>query len=519
MCGYYKRMLLALLVILITAPVLPIAQAQDTAPALTFTSIVSGIARPVAITHAGDGSNRLFVLEQTGSVRIIQQGQRLDPPFLNISDKISCCGEQGLLGIAFPPDFKNKKYFYVNYTNRQDDTVIARYKVGRDPNRADANSEEILLTIPQPFKNHNGGQMAFGPDKFLYIATGDGGSANDPENNGQRLDTLLGKILRLDVESGRTPYAVPANNPLSKTPNARPEIWAYGLRNPWRFSFDRLTGDLYIADVGQELFEEINVQPANSKGGENYGWKKMEGAHCFMTPNCNQQGMVLPQAEYDHKQGCSVTGGYVYRGTKYPALTGIYFYADFCSGQMWGLRKAGTKWDNFPFPQVPYSVSTFGEDEAGELYMADYSGGVIYQVGTTTPPPANPPKPTTPPPPNDPAPPASTDPTPAAPPAPSGSAPTPTPEQPTPAAPADPATTPDPVVTPEPSPAPSQNPPAQQPPSAEPAAPPSSEPAPSPPTQGEQKKDDGGAFNILSLAVLFITALWATRRRQYADRT
>ena len=250
--------------------------------------VVSGLNLPVTVTNAGDGSGRLFIVQQTGQIRILNGGTLLPTPFLNISGLVSCCGEQGLLGLAFHPDYANNGFFYVNYTNVAGNTVVARYEVSpTDPNVADPNSAQTVLTQNQPFSNHNGGQLAFGPDGYLYIALGDGGSGGDPQENGQNLQTWLGKILRVDINGDDFPgdpnrnYAVPPGNPFVGDPNALDEIWAYGVRNPWRCTFDRLTGDFFIADVGQNAWEEINFQPAASAGGENYGWDVLEGMHCF----------------------------------------------------------------------------------------------------------------------------------------------------------------------------------------------------------------------------------------------
>ncbi|MCC6347777.1 MAG: PQQ-dependent sugar dehydrogenase, partial [Nitrospirales bacterium] len=274
-------------------------------PKVSFTLKAGGVEAPTHISAAGDRSGRLFVTEQRGRVRIIKGGTLLKTPFLDISAKVSCCGERGLLSAAFPPGYAAKKYFYVNYTDRSGDTVIARYRTSSDPDAADPKSEQVLLTIRQPYANHNGGLLAFGPDGYLYIGMGDGGSAGDPHNNGQHPGALLGKMLRIDVESGGLPYGVPGSNPYVNREGYRPEIWAMGVRNPWRFSFDRLTGDLYIADVGQELYEEVDFQPAASRGGENYGWNVMEGMHCFKAKECNRKGLVMPAAEYGHAEGCS----------------------------------------------------------------------------------------------------------------------------------------------------------------------------------------------------------------------
>jgi glucose/arabinose dehydrogenase len=347
-------------------------------PAITLTRIASGFVQPVHITHAGDGSGRLFVVERGGVIRIIRGGVVLPTPFFDISAQVQSAGsEQGLLSVAFPPDFAARQYFYVDYTNRTGigDTVVARYPMTANPDLAAASGEVTLLNVSQPFTNHNGGQLAFGPDGLLYVALGDGGSGGDPFNNAQNLATGLGKILRLDTESGVLPYAIPTGNPFGS------EIWAYGLRNPWRFSFDRGTGDLYIADVGQNLIEEVNFQPAASSGGENYGWNIMEGTACFLSPECDRTGLTLPVAEFSHADGnCSVTGGFVYRGSQYPDLQGTYFYADFCSGRLWGLKRSGATWENRLLLDTTLQISSFGEDEAGNLYLADLGAGDIYRI-------------------------------------------------------------------------------------------------------------------------------------------
>lgn len=346
------------------------------ATSISLTQFAVGFSSPVAITSAGDGSGRLFVVEQGGAVRIVRNGAVAPQPFLDISSLVTAGGEQGLLGLAFPPGFSVRRNFYVNYINRTGigNTVIARFAVGDNPDLADPTSRQELLTITQPFANHNGGQLAFGPDTLLYIGSGDGGSGGDPQGNGQNTASLLGKILRLDVLSGASPYVVPSGNPFGN------EVWAYGLRNPWRFSFDRQGGDLYLADVGQEAREEINFQPAGSGVGANYGWNTMEGSLCFLTPSCSSAGLTLPVAEYDHGGGdCSVTGGYVYRGGS-PSLRGTYLYGDFCSGRIWGLRHNGVAWENRLLLDSTLLISTFGEDESGELYVADYAAGAIFRI-------------------------------------------------------------------------------------------------------------------------------------------
>jgi uncharacterized repeat protein (TIGR01451 family) len=361
---------------------IPLLYAQNNGlPDIALTRYVSGFDKPVHITNAGDGSQRLFVVEQEGLIRIVKNKTLLPKPFLDISARVSCCGERGLLSVAFPPGYANKGYFYVNYTNNDGNTVVARYRVTTDPDIANPNSEEIILAIDQPFSNHNGGQLAFGPDGYLYIGMGDGGSGGDPQDNGQRPDTFLGKLLRIDVESGASPYAVPPTNPFFQNRTYRREVWAFGLRNPWRFSFDRQTGDLYLGDVGQGAYEEIDVQPNSSPGGENYGWRIMEGNHCYASNTCTQSGLTLPVVEYDHSQGnCSVTGGVVYRGQQFPRLQGVYFYGDYCSGIIWALKISSSAPQSRRVLDTSFNISTFGEDDAGEAYLADLSGGVIYHI-------------------------------------------------------------------------------------------------------------------------------------------
>lgn len=318
---------LALLVV-VAAAVWPgvRAEAQVT---LGFEPVATDLSSSVGVTHAGDGSGRLFIVEQTGHIRIHDGTQVRSTAFLDVSSLITCCGERGLLGLAFHPDYAANGLFYVHYTNTAGNTAIAHYRVSADPNVADPASAQVLLTVTQPFTNHKGGQLAFGPDGFLYIALGDGGSGGDPGNRAQDLTTLLGKILRLDVD-GAFPYAIPATNPFRTTQGARPEIWALGLRNPWRFSFDRQTGDLFIADVGQSAREEVNFQPAASAGGENYGWRRMEGTLCFdPSSGCNDESLTLPILEYDHSLGCSITGGYRYRGGRFPQFAGRFVYHSF----------------------------------------------------------------------------------------------------------------------------------------------------------------------------------------------
>lgn len=357
--------------------------ASVTAQTVRLEQIASGLPAPVALAHTRD--TRLFVVLQAGQI-VIWDGTRVLPvPFLDIRSIVSSGGERGLLGLAFHPLYPSNGFFYLNYTNTSGDTVIARYtRSASDPNRADPASARVLLTIDQPFANHNGGQLEFGPDGYLYIGMGDGGGANDPDNRAQNRADLLGKMLRIDVDRG-SPYAIPPGNPFVNQAGMRGEIWAYGLRNPWRFSFDRLTGDLWIADVGQGSREEVNFQSATSLGGENYGWRLMEGTRCHIpsTTNCNASGsLVLPVIEYDHSNNaCSVTGGYVYRGTRYPRLQGIYIYGDYCNGVIWGATRdeSGAVSTRQLF-DAPFTISTFGEDFNGEIYVADHQGGRLFHV-------------------------------------------------------------------------------------------------------------------------------------------
>ena len=350
---------------------------------------LAGLQAPVVITHAGDGSGRQFIVEQPGRIRVVQNGALLAAPFLDITAKVLYGGEQGLLGLAFPPNFNSKQYFYVYYTSLTGDNVLTRYFVSASSNSADATSEQLLLTFPhRTFANHNGGQLAFSRlDGYLYIGTGDGGGAGDPLGNSQNPQALLGKLLRIDVETppatGNT-YVIPATNPFIGTAGYRPEIWSLGLRNPWRFSFDRLTGDLYIGDVGQAAFEEVDFQQAGSAGGQNYGWNILEGPACYNAPNCvAPPGYVPPVMYYDHTEGIAILGGYVYRGTNFAILEGVYFFGDL-TGKIWGLQRVAGVWQRQLLATPGFEISTFGEDEAGNLYVADYTGGNIYGLAITT---------------------------------------------------------------------------------------------------------------------------------------
>lgn len=349
---------------------------------ITLAPIIEGaFIRPLYLTHAGD--DRLFVVEQAGVIRIIQDGTLLDSPFLDIRDRVGSTQlEQGLLGLAFHPNYADSGVFFVNYTNTAGDSINSRFTVdANDPNHANNGSETQLLTYKQPYPNHNSGQIAFGPDGYLYIGVGDGGSANDPLGNGQDPGTLLGTILRLDVDPDADSYSIPDTNPFVGNGDQLNEIWAWGLRNPWRFSFDRLTGDLFIADVGQNLWEEVHFQPAESAGGENYGWNILEGSNCFPSDPCDSAGLELPIFEYTHQEGCSITGGYMYRGSQYPELYGNYLVADYCQGTIWRLfPESSGDWSSSVVYDSTYIISSFGEDAAGELYVLDHTGGSLYQI-------------------------------------------------------------------------------------------------------------------------------------------
>lgn len=341
----------------------------------------SGITSPVSITHAGD--SRLFVVNQRGSVLVVDSEGNVNPvPYLDISSRVVYGGERGLLGIAFHPNYNSNGYFYVNYVGAGDSTHISRFSVSAaNPDRAEPASELKLMTIYQPYSNHNGGDLHFGPDGYLYIGLGDGGSGGDPQNRAQNLMELLGKMLRIDVNQGN-PYSIPTSNPFYGNLSARNEIWAYGLRNPWRFSFDRLTGDLWIGDVGQNAFEEINFQPASSTGGENYGWRCYEGNATYNTNGCNSpSNYTFPVYDYPHGTECSVTGGYVNRHSVSSPYYGRYFFADYCGDKIWTLHQVAGNWVVETFGEFPNNnFSAFGEDSDGRLYVADLSGGIVYRI-------------------------------------------------------------------------------------------------------------------------------------------
>jgi glucose/arabinose dehydrogenase len=341
----------------------------------------NGFASPVIITHAGD--SRLFVVNQPGSILIVDSSGNVNPePFLDITGQVTYLGEQGLLGLAFHPDYKKNGYFYVNYIGAGDSTHISRFTMlSGNPEKADPASELKILTIAQPYKNHNGGNITFGPDGYLYIGMGDGGSGGDPGNRAQNRSVLLGKMLRIDVDHGN-PYTVPKSNPYYNSDTARGEIWALGLRNPWRFSFDRMTGDLWIGDVGQNAVEEIDFQPAGSHGGENYGWRCYEGLQPFNQDSCGgHESFTFPVYTYPHGEECSVTGGFVYRGDSLSPYFGKYFFADYCSDRIWTLYHDTTGWVSGNFGQFKGNgFSSFGEDYKGGLYIAGHTSGILYKI-------------------------------------------------------------------------------------------------------------------------------------------
>ena len=394
--------------------VLSLALISAQAHAIQLERIATGFEQPLYATAPSGDSSRLFVLEKaSGNIKIIQLNNNavLAEPFLRVSD-ISSQGERGLLGLAFPPDYASNGEFYVSVTNSNGDSEVRRYTRGTNPDRANSNSAEVLLTIPQLASNHTGGWIGFGPDGFLYVSSGDGGGGNDPQRNGQDLTTLLGSILRIDVNGDDFPnddsrnYRIPNSNPFTDTVvdgiSARPEIWAYGLRNPWRASFDRQTGDLLIADVGQGAREEINFQSADSSGGENYGWRLREGE--IATPSVggarppdNVEPIYTYQRSGSVFTGTSVTGGYRYRGPV-TQIRGNYFFADFANGRIWSLVPSAngfsqlTFWSNQLTPDIGSvnNVASFGEDAIGNLYVVDFDGD-IFRFISSNPPPVNPP--------------------------------------------------------------------------------------------------------------------------------
>jgi len=351
-------------------------------PKAQLALFATGLGSPTSIVSSGvAGDKRLFVLDQNGKVNVVNStGTVVPEPFLDVSSIVMTGGETGLLGMAFSPHYATDGFFYVDYIDKDLNTVVSRYHISGDENTADVSSAQIILKQKQPYANHKGGQIAFGPDGYLYIAFGDGGDQGDPGKRGQDKTTWLGKLLRIDVS--KLPYTSPSTNPFVGQANAKPEIWDLGLRNPWRFSFDSKTHELYIADVGQGSVEEIDVEQPG-KGGNNYGWRCYEGAKDYKTDGCQpKSNFVFPQLTYEHTEGrCSVTGGYVYRGKNYPDLTGKYFYADYCGGQLYTMQRGtdGT-YTSAKMLQTPYKVSTFGQDNNGELYLADYATGTMYQI-------------------------------------------------------------------------------------------------------------------------------------------
>ncbi|NNF13621.1 MAG: glucose dehydrogenase [Gemmatimonadetes bacterium] len=380
-CGVGPRAIVAAVGLTVVLGACRDATSPTSEGTLALEVVTDEVASPVGLASPPGDASRIFVLEQPGRVRVIRDGTLLTDAFLDITSETSADGERGLLGLAFHPDYDVNGYVFVYYTDNAGDTRVERFTAA-GPDMADPGSGQIVLAVDQPYSNHNGGHMAFGPDGYLYVALGDGGDGGDPQGNGQDLATLLGSILRLDVDGG-SPYAVPSDNPFVGTAGASPEIWVYGLRNPWRFSFDRANGDLYIGDVGQSRLEEISVQDAGSGGGENFGWNVMEGTDCFGAASCNTSGLTLPVYEYDHDEGCSVTGGYVYRGAALTELAGRYFFGDFCSGFVRSFRyQAGAAVDvqdhGVDLGTIG-GLSSFGEDSAGELYLLDIEG-VVYRL-------------------------------------------------------------------------------------------------------------------------------------------
>ena len=357
-------------------------------PEVQLRPLAKGLKQPVGLYAPGDGRHLLFALEQPGVIRILKNGQQQPKAFLDIRDRVSSGGEKGLLGLAFHPGFKNNHRFFVNYTSASGGlhTVISEFRLGTTPDVADPKSERRIMRIDQPYSNHNGGQIAFGPDGYLYIGTGDGGSGNDPHGNAQSLSTLLGKMLRIDIDgkSKDKAYAIPPDNPFTAQPGALPEIWAYGLRNPWRFSFDSVTGLLYAADVGQSDREEINI----IRSGRNYGWNRMEGTICTpgVNPRCNRSGLELPILDYPRSQGTTVIGGHVYRGRAIAGLCGAYLYADYGSGRIWALRYDGRSVTHRgKLMEGTGPIVSFGEDESGELYVVSHRGKIHRIIPSKTP--------------------------------------------------------------------------------------------------------------------------------------
>lgn len=348
--------------------------------------VATGLSMPLLVLSAPGDTSRLFVVEKGGAVRVIKHGTLLPTPFIDLSGRVTTGMEQGLLGMAFhPSDGRVVLSFTIPGPTGAGRSRIATFTTGADPDVLDPASEQTVLELDQPYANHNGGNVVFGPDGYLYAGYGDGGSAGDPQGHGQDRNDLLGSLLRLDLDHG-VPYTIPASNPFVGQPNMRGELWNWGVRNPWRFSFDRANGNLYIADVGQDAWEEVDVQPAASTGGENYGWRIMEGDHCYGGGSCSTSGLVLPKIEYGHGDGCSITGGFVYRGQAIPDLAGTYFYSDYCSGWVRSFVYAGgqaTDPRSWPTLETHGQVTSFGEDAVGELYVV-LAGGTIYRIAPGT---------------------------------------------------------------------------------------------------------------------------------------
>jgi glucose/arabinose dehydrogenase len=369
-----RRAPLLVLAGLLLALLVPTTSARGATFSISLPLVASGFQQLTQVTNAGDGSGRLFLVERRGVIYAYKNGSRT--VFLDIRSQVDdSAGERGLLGLAFHPDFATNHRFFVYYTRNGGDIVVARFTTNAAGTSASGTGSAILIIEHSARSNHNGGAMAFGPDGLLYIGTGDGGGSGDPGNNAQsKTKNLLGKILRININATR--YTIPSTNPFRGSIAGRDEIWAYGMRNPWRISFDRGTGMLFIADVGQSRYEEIDREPAGYHGGRNYGWRQMEGKHCYVS-GCSRSGKTLPVAEYSHSFGCSITGGYVYRGPSQPKLVGSYFFADFCSGRIWSMAANGSSlWQRRVISQ---NITSFGESEDGELYVATLSGR-LYQI-------------------------------------------------------------------------------------------------------------------------------------------
>ncbi|MCA9859319.1 MAG: PQQ-dependent sugar dehydrogenase [Thermomicrobiales bacterium] len=359
----------------LTVPDFVVAQGVDGLP-IGFEPIFDGLSSPVGYVDANDGSGRFFIVEQDGRVLVSNGGELLDTPFLDIRTTISTGSEQGLLSIALDPGFGDNGRVFVSFTDTEGDSQVVRYSVrADDPNQLDPETAVTILSLDQPYPNHNGGDIVFGPDGYLYLGFGDGGSQGDPENRAQNPSELLGKILRIDVGGDQEPYGIPADNPFVDDSSFAPEVFAWGLRNPWRLSFDRETGDLWIGDVGQSAIEEIDLIPTGTSG-QNFGWNIFEGTECY-AGECDESGLTMPVEQYTHEYGCSVTGGYVYRGASIPDLVGTYLFADYCTGYLWGLVPNGDgTYTATDFIETSMNPSSFAQDASGELYILDLNGGI-----------------------------------------------------------------------------------------------------------------------------------------------